>query len=46
MKQPILVTYRSVTGFTQQYAQWIAEALGGAAPWPTCPKTTWPPMAP
>ena len=30
MKQPILVTYRSVTGFTQQYAQWIAEALGGA----------------
>ena len=29
MKQPILVTYRSVTGFTQQYAQWIAEALGG-----------------
>ena len=32
MKQPILVTYRSVTGFTQQYAQWIAEALGGACP--------------
>ena len=30
MKRPILVTYRGVTGFTQQYAQWIAEALGGA----------------
>lgn len=27
MNRQILVTYKSVTGFTQQYAQWIAEEL-------------------
>lgn len=31
MKQRILVTYESVTGFTKQYAEWIAEALGCTA---------------
>lgn len=28
MNRKILVTYKSVTGFTAQYAQWIAQALG------------------
>lgn len=27
MNKQILVTYKSVTGFTEQYAKWIAEAL-------------------
>ncbi len=27
MNDKILVTYQSVTGFTQQYARWIADAL-------------------
>lgn len=27
MNKQILVTYKSVTGFTKQYAQWIAEEL-------------------
>lgn len=27
MNKPILVTYKSVTGFTEQYAKWIAEEL-------------------
>lgn len=28
MDKQILVTYKSVTGYTEQYAKWIAEALG------------------
>lgn len=28
MNQEILIVYKSVTGFTKQYAQWISEALG------------------
>jgi len=27
MNNQILVTYKSVTGFTKQYAKWIAEEL-------------------
>lgn len=29
MNKQILVTYKSVTGFTEQYAKWIAEELNG-----------------
>lgn len=31
MNKQILVVYKSVTGFTKQYAEWIAEKLNCSA---------------